>query len=130
MGITRFIHDRDSADDPRVGPPEIPLVWDVFEETPLSQALMRVAERASFNVIVDSSIKDKVKLNVTTQFNNVPVNTAVRLLANMADLSMVQLDNVFYLTTPEKAKRLRVEHLRALWGLRGPSELNDEGPKK
>ncbi len=91
------------------GPPEIPLVWDVFEDTPIREALMRVTERTSFNVIVDSSLKDKVKETVTAQFNNVPVYTAVRLLANMADLSMVKLDNVFYLTTPEKAKRLREE---------------------
>jgi hypothetical protein len=27
----------------------------------------------------------------------------------MADLSVVRLDNVFYLATPEKAKRLREE---------------------
>ena len=38
-----------------------------------------------------------------------PVDTAVRLLANKADRSMVRLDDVFYLTTPEKAKRLREE---------------------
>jgi hypothetical protein len=97
-------------------PLEIPLVWDVFEETPISKALMRVTEQTSFSVIVDSSVKDKVKLSVTAQFNNVPVDTAVRLLANMADLSMVKLDNVFYLTTPEKAKRLREEHLRDIQG--------------
>jgi hypothetical protein len=104
---------------PAGAPPVIPLVWDVFEETPISKALMRVTEQTSFNVIVDASVKDKVKLNVTAQFNNVPVDTAVRLLANMADLSIVKLDNVFYLTTSEKAKRLREEHLREL---RGPGE--------
>jgi RNA polymerase sigma factor (sigma-70 family) len=100
-------------------PPVIPLVWDVFEETPISKALIRVTEQTPFTVIVDSSVKDKVKLNATAQFNNVPVDTAVRLLANMADLSMVKLDNVFYLTTPEKAKRLREEHQR---DTRGPGE--------
>lgn len=65
------------------GVPEIPLVWDVFEETPISKALLRVTEQTSFSVIVDSSVKDRGKLNVTAQFNNVPVDTAVRLLANM-----------------------------------------------
>jgi hypothetical protein len=98
-------------------PPVIPLVWDVFEETQISRALMRVTEQTPFSVIVDSSVKDRVKLNVTAQFNNVPVDTAVRLLANMADLSMVKLDNVFYLTTPEKAKRLREEHQRDVQGM-------------
>jgi RNA polymerase sigma factor (sigma-70 family) len=96
--------------------PVIPLVWDVFDEAPISKALMRVTEQTSFSVIVDSSVKERVKVNVTAQFNNVPVDTAVRLLANMAELSMVKLDNVFYLTTPEKAKRLREEHLRDVQG--------------
>ena len=46
-----------------------------------------------------------------------PVDTAVRLLANKDDRSMVRLDDVFYLTTPEKAKRLREEQ----------AQINGEG---
>jgi RNA polymerase sigma factor (sigma-70 family) len=128
LGIAR---DKPAGVDPDspeglFGPPEIPLVWDVFEETPISKALMRVTERTSFSVIVDASFKDRVKDNVTAQFNNVPVDTAVRLLANMANLSMVQVDNVFYLTTPEKAKLLRNEYLRDARG----RVIYDERPKK
>jgi RNA polymerase sigma factor (sigma-70 family) len=99
------------------GRPLLPLVWDVFDDTPISKALARVTETTSFNVIVDPHAADKVREKATVQFNNVPVDTAVRLLANMADLSMVRLDNVFYLTTPEKAKRLREEQ----------AQINGEG---
>ena len=37
---------------------------------------------------------------------NVPVDTAVRVLADMADLQPAFLDNVIYVTTRENAKRL------------------------
>ena len=40
---------------------------------------------------------------------NVPVETALKLIANMADLGVVQLDNVFYVTTPENAEKLSKE---------------------
>jgi hypothetical protein len=40
---------------------------------------------------------------------NVPVDTAVRILADAANLSVVQMDNTFYLTTSENATRLRKE---------------------
>jgi hypothetical protein len=89
--------------------PVLPLVWDVFDETPIRNAFSRVIETTVFNVIVDPRVADKLQGKVTVQFNNVPVDTAVRLLANMAGLSVVRLDNVFYVTTAENAKRMREE---------------------
>jgi RNA polymerase sigma factor (sigma-70 family) len=103
----------------------LPLVWDVFEDTPISKALASVTETTGFNVVVDSRVAEKVQAKVTVQFNNVPVDTAVRLLANMADLRMVRMDNVFYVTTPENVKRLREEQVRLNYTLPG-----DELPAK
>jgi hypothetical protein len=37
---------------------------------------------------------------------NVPLGTAVQLLADLAELKAVQLDNAWYVTTPENAARL------------------------
>ncbi len=93
--------------------PLLPLVWDVLEDTPISKALAKVTETTSFNVIVDPHVKDHVQDQVSVQFNNVPVDTAVRLLANMAGLSVVWLDNVFFVTSADNAKRLREEQARA-----------------
>jgi RNA polymerase sigma factor (sigma-70 family) len=89
--------------------PLLPLVWDAFEDTPLKEAVQRVGEASGFNVVVDARVADKLQEKATLQLNNVPVDTALRLLANMADLQVVRLDNVFYLTTPDNAKRLREE---------------------
>jgi hypothetical protein len=108
----------------------LPLVWDVFEDTPISKALASVTETTGYNVVVDSRVADKVQTRATVQFNNVPVDTAVRLLANMADLSMVRLDNVFYLTTAENAKRLHEEQVRLNYTVPGDELLANPAAKQ
>lgn len=89
--------------------PLLPLVWDSFEDTPLVQILPRLAETSGCNVIADPKAKEKLQTKITASINNVPIDTAVRLLANMADLSMVKLDNVFYITTADNAKKMSGE---------------------
>ncbi len=39
-----------------------------------------------------------------------PLDTAVRILADMADLQPVIMDNVIYVTTRENAVRLEADH--------------------
>ena len=92
--------------------PLLPLVWDVFEDTPLKQALGQVAEFSGFSVVIDPRVADKVKVNVDAQLNNVPTDTAVRLLANMAGVSVARLDNVFYVTTRENAVAVQADQER------------------
>jgi RNA polymerase sigma factor (sigma-70 family) len=101
----------------------LPLVWDVFEDTPISKALASVTETTGYNVVVDSRVAEKVQAKATAQFNNVPVDTAVRLLANMADLRMVRMDNVFYVTTAENVKRLHEEQVRLNYTMPGDELL-------
>jgi hypothetical protein len=49
----------------------------------------------------------------------VPLETVVRLLADMAEVKAVALDNVLYVTTPENAEKLHQENLARL-GLTAP----------
>jgi RNA polymerase sigma factor (sigma-70 family) len=90
--------------------PLLPLVWESFENIPIAEALVDLSAHSGYNVAVDPTVADKTKTptGIVTLYN-VPVDTAARLLASMADVSLVQVENVFYLTTPEKAKRLREE---------------------
>lgn len=78
----------------------------------LAQFLPRLAEMSDYNVVGDPRAKDKLQTEITAQLNNVPIDSAVRLLANMAGLTVVRLDNVFYVTTEENAKHLREERAR------------------
>jgi RNA polymerase sigma factor (sigma-70 family) len=89
--------------------PERSLVWDTFEDIPIAQALQRIADTNDLNVVTDARVAKNLQLKVTARFNNVAVDTVMRLLTNMADVNVVQVDNVFYVTTPENAKRLREE---------------------
>jgi RNA polymerase sigma factor (sigma-70 family) len=87
----------------------LPLVWEKFEETPISQVLESIAKSSGYNVVVDPQVKDKVQAKASAQLMNVPTDTAVRLLAAIADVSVVRMDNIFFLTTAEKANQLRQE---------------------
>jgi hypothetical protein len=88
----------------------LPLVWETFENKPLPAALAKLGEASGFNVVVDGRVVEQVrKVEVTTRFANVPVDTAVQVLADMAGMASVRLDNVLYVTTAENAARLAKE---------------------
>jgi RNA polymerase sigma factor (sigma-70 family) len=92
--------------------PILPLIWDTSEETPLIHILPYLAKTSGYNIVADPKAGEKLQTKITIQLNNVPVDTAVRLLANMAGLVMVRLDNVFYVTTADNAKHLREEQAK------------------
>jgi hypothetical protein len=93
--------------------PMLPLVRSNFEKLPLRDALRELAQQAEYNIVLDSSVDDEAaKTPVTARLRNAPLDTAVRLLADMAGLRVVQTANVLYVTTPEKAEALR-ERLKA-----------------
>jgi hypothetical protein len=97
--------------------PMLPLVRSNFEKLPLRDALRELAHQAEHNIVLDSAVAEEVaKTPVTAKLRNAPLDTAVRLLADMADLRTVQAANVLYVTTPDKADALR-------------ARLNAEKPK-
>lgn len=92
--------------------PILPLVWDSFEETALAKILPRLAETSGYTIMADPKAGDKLQTKITAQLNNVPIDTAVRLLADMSGMSMVRLDNVFYVTTADNAQKLSEERAK------------------
>jgi RNA polymerase sigma factor (sigma-70 family) len=84
-----------------------PLVWEILDEMPLKAALKKLSVASGISVVLDPRAADKATTKVSARLINVPTDTAVRLLADMADLQMVRLDNVFYVTTLENATRWR-----------------------
>jgi hypothetical protein len=86
----------------------LPLVYGIFEKLPLEEALRVVSDQADVSVILDAyRAAEKQKIAVTATFKNVPVDTAVQLLADMAELKMVRLGNVFYVTTRENVEAMK-----------------------
>ena len=93
----------------REGTRDVPLVDAAFEKRPLGEALAELAASYGLNLVIDTRVEEKTKTTVSATLLNAPVDTAIRVLADMADLQPAFLDNVIYLTTKENAKRLEQE---------------------
>lgn len=100
--------------------PLLPLVNEDFKKEPLTEALDRIADATDTTVVVDVSSQDKAKLEVSARLTNVPVDTAVRLLAHMAGLDVTRVNNALYVTTSEKATSLQKALVREAHGSLAP----------
>ncbi len=95
-----------------------PVVDLEFDNEPLSAALRQLADAGGINIVLDPRVAEKVGKLVTVTLNEVPVDTAARLLADMADLKAVALDNVLYVTSPANGQKIEAEQEK-----QKPSEL-------
>lgn len=86
--------------------------------TEFAAAVKQLAADTGANLVVDPRFADKAKKAVTLKLDDVPLESAVRLLAEVADLRAVRTNNVLWVTTPEKAKDFRDD------GPTSPSPLN------
>jgi hypothetical protein len=80
-----------------------------FYERPLDKALQDLADLSGITVLLDPKVGKKAQTPVVATLQNVPLRTAVRLLADMADLKAVTVDNVLYVTTRANAEALEKE---------------------
>jgi len=83
------------------------VLWEEIRAEPLAAVLERIAEASDVTVLLDPSTKQKAATKITATLRNVPLDVALELLADMADLALVRKANAFYVTTPEKATRLQ-----------------------
>jgi type II secretory pathway component HofQ len=80
-----------------------------LDAVPFKQAVKQLARETGANLIVDSKLAKEADAAVTLQIEDVPLETALRLLAEAAGLKPVRLGNVIYLTTKANANELRSE---------------------
>jgi hypothetical protein len=98
---------REEVWGPNYRGPWLPLVYVRFEEVPLREALRQLARQTHTNIVLDTSVGPRARVPVTARLRNTPLEVALRLLANMAELQAVQVGNVVYVTTPRKAAPLQ-----------------------
>jgi hypothetical protein len=91
---------------------EAPQVSFAFDKRPLPDALREIADATGVNIVLDARAGDKGQTPITATVRAVGVDTAVQLLANMADLTTMPVENVLYVTTRENAKTFRAELLK------------------
>jgi hypothetical protein len=77
-------------------------------EIPMRRVLKRLADLSGVNVVLDSRVKEEPK--ITAELNEISLNTAVRTVAELAELKAVLLNEEgFLVTTKERAEALRKE---------------------
>jgi hypothetical protein len=111
--------------------PLAPLVHARFSKKPLAAALDELADQAQATVVLDVRAGDKAETPVSARFANVPLDTAVKLLADMADLKSISIDGILYVTSKDNARELHKEQapLQAPGlGMAGPLPEGAGGP--
>jgi hypothetical protein len=75
--------------------------------TGFAAAAKALADDTGANVVLDPRLKDRANAAVDLKLDDVPLETAIRLLAEVADLRAVRMSNVLFVTSPERAEKLR-----------------------
>jgi hypothetical protein len=85
------------------------LVNTIIRDKPLSAALDEIAESTGANIVLAPQAGEKAKRTLTARLFNVPVESAVRMLAESCDLKAVSVADALYVTTPERAEAWQKE---------------------
>jgi hypothetical protein len=80
-----------------------------FSKRPLANALAELSYLSGVSVVLDPRGQQDSKLDVTADFSNVPVQDAVRVLANIAGMKSVAMSSLLYVTSVENADNLEEE---------------------
>jgi hypothetical protein len=97
---------------------------------PLADAFRELVEGRPVRVVLDTErLGDKGSAVVTADLERVSLQNAIRILADMVDLSPVFLDQVAYITTREKARALHKELVGNYLDAVAPPGTKDEGKK-
>jgi hypothetical protein len=87
----------------------------------LASVLKKLAGETGTNLVLDPRVAKDAQAEITLKVHDVPLETAVCLLAEMAHLKPVRFGNVLFLTTKANAAELRADKDRA--PLIGPCPL-------
>lgn len=77
------------------------------DATPLSGLLKQLARETGANLVLDPRAAKAGQTALTLRLDEVPLQTAVEVLADEAGLRAVRMDNVLYVTTEARAEKLR-----------------------
>jgi hypothetical protein len=72
-------------------------------------ALKQLARDTGANLVVDPKVHKEAQTAITLQLDDVPLEAAVRMMAEFAGLKPARMGNVLFITTKANAKELRTE---------------------
>jgi hypothetical protein len=96
-----------------------------FENLQLNAALRQLARETATNLVIDARVSKKALKPVTVTLDEVPLETAVKLLANLAGLKPVRVGNVLYVTTKSNVAELRADPESMPPAIRNPGGINE-----
>ncbi len=73
----------------------------------LTETLKGLADETGANVVIDPRAKKAADEKITLKIDDVPLESAVRLAADMGGLAVVRMSNVLFVTTEARADKLR-----------------------
>jgi hypothetical protein len=80
-----------------------------LEDVPLKKAVRDLARTHGLNLVIDPKVLKQAETPVSLQLENAGIETTIRLLAELGSLKAVRMGNVMFVTTEEKAKKIRDE---------------------
>jgi hypothetical protein len=78
-----------------------------LDNVPFAEALKRLSKETGANLAVDGRVSEAARSPVTLRADDLPLETAVRLLAEMAGLKPVRVGNTLFVTSKAAAAELR-----------------------
>jgi hypothetical protein len=103
VGDTVFVTTPEKAAERQLGQ----AVHLDVEAVPLKDLLQRLARDTGVNLVLDQRLANEGTSRLSAHLDDVPLETAVELLADQAGLKAVRLANVLYVTTEVRAEKLR-----------------------
>lgn len=79
------------------------------EDVAAKTAIRELAKKHGINLVFDPKVTQQADTVVSLQVDNTGIETAVRLLAELASLKAVRMGNVLFVTSADKAKVIREE---------------------
>jgi hypothetical protein len=78
-----------------------------LDKVEFAQAVKQLGREAGVSLVIDSRVEKEAKTEVSLELEDVPLETAVRLLSEMAGLKPVRVGNVLFVTSKERAAEMR-----------------------
>src|SRR5205807_7892204 len=82
---------------------------DVADKS-LAEILKQLSDETGVNLVLDPRQADKAKGKIAIQLDDVTLDTALKLLTELADLSAVRVGSVVFVTSEARAEKLRKDN--------------------
>jgi hypothetical protein len=79
------------------------------EDVPFKKAVRDLAKKHGINLMIDPKMMKQAETPVSVELDNASLETAIRILAEMANLKTARMGNVMFITSDERAKKIREE---------------------